>query len=176
MRRIKTATVPDAPRTRAAAAEAIREIGKAQRELARIEAEMNERLDAIRKTCEARAAPHRETIGRKSEGVRVWCEAHRDELTEGGKVKTAEMGSGTVKWRLRPPSVRVRGLEDVIAALKRLGLQRFLRVKTELDKEAILAHPEQVSRVAGIAIAQAEDFVIEPNETRLEQVVGGKAA
>lgn len=94
-----------------------------------------------------------------------YCEAHRDELTDGGRVKTASLITGEVQWRQRPPSVSVRGAESVIETLKRLGLSRFVRTKEEVNKEAILNEPDNVRGVAGLNIVTGvEDFVITPFE------------
>ena len=98
-------------------------------------------------------------------GVQTWCEANRDALTEGGKVKSANLITGEVSWRQRPPSVQVRGLDAVIATLKRLGLGQFVRTREEINKEAILNEPEQVRGVAGISLVTGvEDFGIQPFE------------
>ncbi len=43
-----------------------------------------------------------------------------------------------MQWRNRPPSVNIRGADAVMDFLKRLGLQRFIRVKEEINKDAIL--------------------------------------
>ena len=95
-------------------------------------------------------------------GVQAWCEAHREELT-GGRTKTVEFGSGRALWRLRPPSVSLRGKEAVIEACATLGLNRFLRMKVDVNKEAMLAEPDVARRVAGVSIgSEGEDFVIEP--------------
>jgi phage host-nuclease inhibitor protein Gam len=57
----------------------------------------------------------------------------------------------------------------VIEALKRLKLSRFLREKTEINKEAILNEPKAVEGVAGIKIIKdLEDFVIEPFEQEVQ--------
>ena len=73
-------------------------------------------------------------------------------------------------WRLRPPSVAVRGVEAVLDQLRRLGLKRFIRQKEEVNKEAILNEPEAVSHVPGISISQGEDFVVTPFEAELAEV------
>ena len=86
-------------------------------------------------------------------------------LTNGGKVKTANLITGEVQWRQRPPSVRVTGAESVIETLRRLGLSQFVRTKEEVNKEAILNEPEGVKGVAGITVVKGvEDFVITPFE------------
>ena len=158
------------PQTREDVVSAIAEIGRRQRERDRIQAAMNDELAAIRERYETEAAPHAAAIQALSKGVQTWCEAHRGELTQDGKTKTAALASGEVKWRTRPPSVAVRGMEAVIDLLKRMKLQKFIRVKEEVNKDAILADPEAVREVKGITITQKEDFVIVPFETELEEV------
>jgi len=70
-----------------------------------------------------------------------------------------------VQFRQRPPSVAVRGVDSVIEALKQFGLARFIRVKEELNKDAILNEPAAVAGVAGLSIKSGvEDFVIQPFE------------
>ena len=64
----------------------------------------------------------------------------------------------------------IRAVDNVLETLKRLGLSRFIRVKEEPNKEAMLAEPEAVAGLAGVKIEQGEDFVIVPFETELEEV------
>lgn len=46
-----------------------------------------------------------------------------------------------------------------------------LRVKEEVNKEAMLAEPDVARTVAGVTVGSAgEDFVIKPFETELEEV------
>lgn len=160
----------DVPQTQQEVADAIAAIGIAQRHRDRIQAAMNDELAALRKQYEEQAKPFADEIKARASGVQLWCEAHRDEITNGGKRKSCSMSSGEVKWRMRPPSVAVRGVEAVIDALKSLGLTRFLRVKEEVNREAILADPEAAAAVRGITVSQREDFVIVPHETDLEEV------
>jgi phage host-nuclease inhibitor protein Gam len=63
--------------------------------------------------------------------------------------------------------VRITGEESVRDALQRLRLDRFLRTKIEINKEAILNEPEAVALIPGIKISQIEDFVVTPFEADL---------
>lgn len=158
------------PQSRDEVNEAIRLIGIAQRERAHITANMNDLMAAIKEEYETQAQPHKEQIERLSAGVHTWCEANRDQLTQNGKVKYASLPAGEIKWRTRPPSVSIRAAEAVLETLRRLGLDRFIRSKEEVNKEAMLAEPDAVSGIAGVQIKQGEDFIIVPFETALEEV------
>lgn len=168
--RIKTVAQGFVCQTREQATEAIAQIGAAQRERDRIAAAMNDELSAIKRRYEEQARPHGDRITELANGVQTWCEAHREALTNGGKVKTAALASGEVRWRTTPPSVSIKAADKVMEALRSLRLERFIRSKDEIDKTAILAEPEAVAHIKGIGISQREEFVIVPFETELEQV------
>lgn len=157
------------PQTRENAVAAIGEMGRIERELTRIQTAMNDRIAKIKEQYEEKALPHKERHAALQKGVQTWAEAHRDELTQGGKVKHAELSSGKIEWRLRPKSVTVRGVQKVIEALKALGLPEFIRTKEEVNKEAILQDTEKVKHVGGISISQREDFIITPFSVDLEE-------
>jgi phage host-nuclease inhibitor protein Gam len=159
------------PQSREAAAEMLAAIGADQRELDRIAADMNGELSRIKTDAEAKAKPIQERIVASTEGLKVWAEANRDALTDGGKVKTADLGTGKIAWRVRPPSVTLRGVDDILARLKALDLTRFIRTKSEVDKEAMLKEPEVARQVAGVSIgSEGEDFIVEPFAAQLSEV------
>ena len=170
-KRVKSKASPVAvPQSRDEVNDAIAQMGIAQRERARIEASMNDQLAAIKKQFEELAAPHKERIEALAAGIQTWCEANRKALTNDGKVKFATFTSGEVKWRIRPPSVAIRGAESLIQVLKNMGLTRFVRTKEEINKEQMLAEPEVVKNLAGVTITQGEDFAVEPYEAKLVEV------
>lgn len=163
--RLKAKAQVYVPQTKDDAAADIRKIGDLQRRSLRIATEMNDAIAHIT----AQYQPGLDTIGSQltllQEGVQAYCEAHRNDLTNDGKVKTANLITGEVQWRQRPPHVSVRGADSVIENLKGFGLGRFVRTKEEINKEAILNEPDAVKGVSGITVVTGvEDFVITPFE------------
>jgi phage host-nuclease inhibitor protein Gam len=157
-----------APQSREEASAFVRMIGEAQRAVARLEADMNDELARIKERAEAEAEPMRARIAAATEGLKVWCEANRRELTDGGKRKFADLGTGKIEWRYAPPKVNIRGLDAALAAIRTLGLP-FLRVKEEIDKEAMLREPDKARLVPGVSIGSAgEMFSVEPFEAEIE--------
>lgn len=182
------AAAASAPQTRDACAADIHAIGNLQRQITRITADMNDAIAAIT----ADGQPELDALGadvkRLAAGVQAYCEAHRAELTDGGKVKFANFVTGEVTWRQRPPSVRITKADAVIKCLKALGLGRYLRTKEEIDKDAILAahsaakaapttdplradllaEAERLQGVSGIELVTGlEDFAIVPFEAEV---------
>lgn len=151
------------PKDREEASSFIAEIGRIDRDIIRLDADLKDELADIKEKVEAKALP---LVQRKTalfDGLQIFCEANRAELT-GGKSKTVSFPAGSVSWRSRPPKVTLRGkLETIIAVLRKKGLRSLLRVTYEVNKEAILAAPEKVKGITGISIASAgEDFAVEP--------------
>lgn len=165
--RLKAVAAPTVPQTRDQVAELIARIGTDSRTLKVLEVEMNEALAAIKEQYEQRAEPTRQSVDGALRGVQAWCEANRLELTVAGKVKTHAFTTGEVAWRTRPPSVRITGEDAVMFSLRSLGLSRFIRLKEEINREAILNEPTAVVGVPGIRISQIEDFVVTPFEVEL---------
>ncbi|MFZ1680955.1 MAG: host-nuclease inhibitor Gam family protein [Rhizobiaceae bacterium] len=151
------------------AAAMIRRVGEANREAARIQLDLSDRTSSLKEEAENKARPLKDEAAALTEGLKMWAEANRLALTGGGKVKFADLGTGKILWRSRPAKVSLRGkLDDIVQRLKELGLQRFVRVSEEVNKEAMLAEKDVARSVAGVAIAsEGEDFVVEPHETEL---------
>lgn len=169
--RIKTDAVDHwVPADRDQVNEAIAEIGRLQRERARIETHLNDEQAQVKARHDAEAKPLGERIGELHKGVSLWCEANRARLTQDGKVKFHDFATGQVKWRLRPPSISIRGVDAVLSTLKKLGLDRFVRTKEEIDKEALLRETDVAKTIGGVTVSQREDFVVVPNESQIEEV------
>lgn len=144
--------------------EAIRTMGDTQRELTRIETEMNDAIAEITSARKTEIEALKTRIEALVTGVQTWCEANRAELCKNGG-KTANLITGEVSWRQIQPSVSIRAVEKVLETLKALKLDRFIRTKEEPNKEAMLADPKAVSGIAGITIVTGkENFAVVPFE------------
>lgn len=167
--KLKTKAQAYAPQSQTDCAADIKKLGDLQRDFARAQADMNDEIAAITKKYQPKLELLNERIETLQKGVQTYCEAHRDELTNAGKVKFANFITGEVNWRQRPPSVSIRGAEAVLETLARMGLTRFIRSKQEPNKEAILNEPDAVRGIAGITVVTGvEDFVITPFEANAE--------
>ncbi|MDD2711397.1 MAG: host-nuclease inhibitor Gam family protein [Simplicispira sp.] len=169
--RIKNKTLVSVPQSKNDCAESIRLIGDLQRDFERERAAMNDDIAAITQRHQPVLAALTQRIEALQSGVQAWCEAHRVTLCgEDDKLgKTANLVTGEVSWRQRPPSVSIRGVEAVLETLQRTGLVRFIRAKNEPNKEAMLAEPDAVRGIAGISIVTGvEDFIITPFEAKAE--------
>lgn len=171
----KKAPALPVPRTQAEAEHLLARIGELQREIGRIEADMNDRLAAVKAEHEEAAGPLNLEIETVFSALHAWAEANRDMLCP-GRLKTAKLASGEISWRTTPPSVRIAQPDVVMERLKGMGLHDFIRVREEVDKTRILAEPQRVDAVKGISLVQREEFVAKPFSTEIERAATVKAA
>lgn len=163
--RIKQKALIAAPQSHDECAAYINTIGRLSREITVTQAAMNDEIAAITDRYTAVFTPLQDEVKSLTAGVQSYCEANRDDLTLNGKTKSGQFVTGTVMWRQKPPSVAVKGVAAVIETLKKFKLDRFVRVKEELNKDAILNEPKAIEGIAGLSIKKGvEDFVIEPFE------------
>ncbi len=165
----KRAVVP-VPKSLNEAAQFLAQIGEEQRATSEIQLGLNAKVDELKAKAMVDDKPHQEKISQLVEGLFAFAEAHRDELTNGGKRKTVEVPTGTFGWRMTPPSVKLRDVESILESLKALKLKRFIRTKEEVDKEAMLKEPETAKTVKGVSISQHEEFVAKPAVLEVEIV------
>ncbi len=151
------------------AAELIKTLGEKRRAILRIEHAMNDQIADIKHDFEEQALPLKGEVSEIIAAIQAWAETHRDDLTQSGKMKTVKLATGEFNWRTRPPKVSLRGKDKIIAALKGLGLTRFIRSNEDIDKEALLKEKNVATQIQGITISSAgEDFAISPYELEIE--------
>jgi phage host-nuclease inhibitor protein Gam len=162
---------PAQPRSMLEAQNSLARIGELRRDLARHEAEMNDELADVRGRWQEGAADAQEELAKREAGLKAYCDTYRNGLTDSGRRKFYDFPTGRVGWRVRPPMVVLRNLKNVLAAIHKLKLTEFLRVKEEVDKEAMLAHQVIAQKIPGVKIRSAgEEFYIEPREEDLGEV------
>lgn len=164
-KRIKAAATVYVPQSKDEVQNDIREIGDISRKNERLETEMNDRIAEITNEYAPKFEVNKVRLELLTKGVQSWCEANRDDLTNSGKVKSANLVTGKVEWRQRPPSISVKGMDAVIEWLQNSKYQRFLRTKVEVNKEAMLNEPGDAKTIPGITIKSGiEDFAVTPFE------------
>jgi len=150
------------------AAEFLRQIGGEQRNIDTIRSTLNAEVDGLKARAMANVKPHQEKISRLVEGLYVYAESHRQELTDGGKRKTVEVPTGIFRWRITPPAVSLRNVKSILESLKSLELDRFIRIREEVNKEAMLKEPDIAQAIQGVSVSQREEFIVKPAELEVE--------
>ncbi len=150
------------------AAQFLAQIGKEQRATDKIRSDINTKVEKLQAEAMADVKPYQEKISQLVEGLFAYAEAHRDELTDSGKRKTVKVPTGIFGWRMTPSAVSLRGVKSILKSLKSLRLKRFIRIKEEVNKDAMLKEPDLAKTVKGVSISQREEFIAKPAELEVE--------
>ena len=146
----------------------VRKIGENQRKFDVAKAGLNDEIEKIKAKAVGWSLKYQQEIDSLFEGIFIFAQAHRDELTEGGRKKTISLPTGDILWRLTPPAVSLKNVKRIIELCKSCRLKRFIRTKEEVDKEAMLKEPEKAKEIKGVTISQKEEFVVKPSEIEIE--------
>ncbi|MDE1924733.1 MAG: host-nuclease inhibitor Gam family protein [Patescibacteria group bacterium] len=99
-----------------------------------------------------------------AKAIRAFAEEHREEILEPGRKSATLQSGGIVAWSTSPPAVELaEKAETIVKRLKTLKLERFIRVKEEVNKEALLADQDVAKSIEGVNITQTEKFTIRPS-------------
>lgn len=166
--KVPVASMPKVPKDLKEAADILLEISKEKRAIEEIQSKLNETADQLKLKASRDAETHQDKIFQLMSGLFAFAEANHDKLTEEGKRKTVETMNGNFGWRTTPPAVNISNTEKAIKSLESLGLDHFIRIKKEVNKEEILKNPEKAEKIKGISITQREEFFVKPTEIRIE--------
>jgi len=141
------------------------EIGKLDRELALIEHAQNEAIDQLKAETKEKCQPLQDKKTGLEIAIKEFCEANRGEFA---KSKTRSLTFGSVGFRLST-KVIVKRIADTLQALKDLGLNGCIRIKEELDKEAMKSLPIETLAQVGAALKQEDAFGYEVKREEIQE-------
>ncbi len=156
------------PKTLEQATKFLGYLGEEQRSVDLIQTKLNADVEELKTKAIQDAEKHQAKINQLMEGLFAFAESHRDQLTENSKRKTIETPKGTFGWRITPPAVSLRNVKGIIEMLKSLNLEQFIRVKEQVNKEAMLKEPELACSINGVSIKQKEEFIVKVAELDIE--------
>lgn len=139
-----------------------------------IKAAQDEQLARIKHEHAQCVVPLNEEIAELAQAIQLYCEAHRDELTDHNRVKFADFGVCVARWRNASASVQVSNNAKALEALRQIpDYDRFIRTKQEINKDAILNERDlfELGQVPFVKVVHGgEQFSLEPCEQELAQM------
>jgi phage host-nuclease inhibitor protein Gam len=141
--------------------ERIRLVGALEQQLSEISAAAETEISKIKQESTLVLAPIAERILREISGIKQYAEANRTSLLV-GDAKSISFSAGRIGWKMTPLRVSFikKGAEKALAFLKANKMKKYLRVVTEIDKEALLKDRPVVD---GVGYKQQDEFFVEPN-------------
>lgn len=141
-------------------------IGRTQIAINKANADAKGEIAGIKARLEKELAPLIKERDAYFTGLYAFAQAKRVDLTK--LARSVRLASGVFGWRWTPPYVEVThkgGEEAVITYLRKAGMEKYLRVTYELDREAMLVdHP----KVPGVEYSQREEFFAKPKLAKAE--------
>lgn len=163
----RKAAAQAAPRTIEEAIAAIARYREINAEIERQETIAEAVIAGVREQRDLQLAPLQAELGDIFAQLRAWWAVARDEVT-GGKRRSAELAGIEIGERRAPPSLKLTKKMTVKAAIEKLKAlidgERFLRVKHELNRDALVAEvsakPAGAIAELGFAVANDDEFYI----------------
>jgi phage host-nuclease inhibitor protein Gam len=154
------------PETREEAEKMVREITTAKLRERSLKADMDSEITAIKKRFESRLADVDEQIQPRMAAINAWATAHQADF---GNRKSLDMTHGVIGWRVTPPTLKpINGFTwpAVLNRLRDLNRFEFIRVKEDVNKEAMLGARESENlKKLYVQVVQDDEFYVDPKLT-----------
>lgn len=161
-KRIKPSLNIPSVMTLAEADSTIGRIAALQRNLKLVEASANDELDAIKLKAEQKAEPLRQQIADLEAALTRYAEAHKDELFT-DKQRSRALSFGTIGYRFSSfmDTIGKTTWKEVLAALGKKGLDSYIRLVPEVDKEALRKASDKTLKEVRCVLREKDEFYYE---------------
>ncbi len=140
-------------------------------------AKLNADTALLKKNAEESISHKTAEISRLAKGLNIYFKANQERLTEDGKRRSHRFARGDIGLRMGRASVKLVNTKRIILhCLRKPMLRRiFLRIKFEVNKQAILAHQDLASNIKGIKLVEPQDyFFVRPLSLNLDFDLAGQ--
>ena len=145
------------------------DIASHQRELAAIEAKMNDEIDRIKAEAKAKAAVHEEKIQGYENGLQAFSEYRKEELFE--KTRSISLNFGNFGFR-KSTALKAAPKHTwamVLGILKDKGFDTAVRVKESVNKDILGEWSDARLDAVSVRRVTTDQFWYEVNEEELEK-------
>lgn len=146
------------------------QIAQAQREIEKIEHEMQEEVERAKKEAAKRAEKHESIIKDIELGLALFADENKQEFDE---KKTKELNFGFMGFRKSTRLMLPKGedkLADIILKLKAKGMSDCVIQKAEkIDKDALKAYSEEEIRAVGAWLDVSDKFWYEAKREEVKK-------
>ncbi len=135
-------------------------IGQEQKKINLAKKKAKEAIDKIKSDLEVELTPLVKERDTFFTALYTFAQGKKGELT--AKLRSVKTEQGTFGWRFTPPYVELDEGEDdasVVAYLRAHNMTKYVRVKYELDREALLSDRPDVP---GVSYLSREEFFAKP--------------
>jgi phage host-nuclease inhibitor protein Gam len=161
------------PNTLAEANVLLMKLGEYERDLAATALTLEAAIAGAKEAANQIAGPIEAVYAATEKALLAYATRERKSLLPGSK-KSVILPGGEFGWRTTPGKVSISKVaaESIVDNLKSLGLTKYLRVTTEVDREALLKDRPTLS---GVRYAKTEKFYVKPATEKAPENFPGDA-
>ena len=131
-----------------------------------LETEQNTRIDEVKKNISERSEDLLKEIDFINKDITRFAEMHKDEFVQ---KRTKILTFGKISFRYTTKVV-VGDVSAAIRALKSFALDKYLRIKEELDKDALAEADPKILTKCGLSLKSSDKISIEPDYVKLAAI------
>jgi len=152
--------------------ETLAEIARLAREINAIESTMNDAIDNAKAAARDAAAPLQLRIKTLGDALGAYATYHKADLF--AKAKTISTNHGAYGFRKTTSLKPLAKLtwQSVMEKIQAAGRDGLLRVKTDINKEALRELPEPDMEALGVRLVSTDEFWYEIAQDQVEDVAG----
>ena len=167
-------TALEVPQTDGEADELFRQLGSVMHRREGVKSVLNSQVEKLQREAAQQDDPLKLEQDKLVKQLATFAEANRSRLAHG---KTIRLSSGIFNWRLTPYKVNVSGGEaKLLDHLIKEGVRRCIRIKREINRDAMLLRPDDAAQLPGVSITRREELYIQPTELGVEIKAKSRAA
>ena len=156
----KKVKLENIPQTWEEADKLLGEMAARQREVDRIQIDLEGRIDGLKQQAKEAAKDHQAAIAEAEKRLGLFADAHKADF---GKQKSRELTSGVIGWRQSTVTKLLHGAAETVRRLMAMGLAQCVRQKEpEVDKMALRGLSTEQQEMAGVSITSKDTFFWEP--------------
>jgi len=154
---------------RTQANQVLAEIGQLKRQIAAINAALNDDIDRAKAEAEQKIAPLASRMDAMENGLLAFAEYNKDELFP--KQRSLDLTYGVIGYRRSKELGTMPKItwKQVLGKLKELGLSAGIRTKEDVDKEHLRTWPEERLALIGCRNIEKDSFWYEVKEEEIQK-------
>ncbi len=143
----------------------LQELCTLESKIEQIDAEGDAQIAKIKEDMAKQGKPLRERVKELTGALKAFADYHKQELFKDRK--SIERAFGVIGYRKTPPSISVS--KHTIELMERLGLQSYIRVRKEPDKEAMLELDDETLAQVEAVRKSREEFFVQPKREQVNK-------
>ncbi|HOX30883.1 MAG TPA: host-nuclease inhibitor Gam family protein [Spirochaetales bacterium] len=143
----------------------LKEMCALETKIERIDSEGDKQIAEIKAKTAEQGKALRERVKELSASLKAYSDYNKSELFKDRK--SIDRSFGSFGYRKNPPSITTA--KDTVELLEKLGMSQYVRVKREVDKEALMGLDDETLATVNAVRKAKEEFFVQPKREMVNQ-------